>query len=232
MQSTSCKIKSIEKINGFLFRIFLTPSSVVSYKAGQYLLVEMGENDKRPFSIANAPLNSTDIELHIGALPENTYAMQVIEKMQSGEDIYVDVGNGDAFLQEASVRPIIIVAGGTGFAYAKSLVEQAIRLKLNVPIHLFWGVRVRSYLYFEEEMRQLVAKNTNVYFTPVVEILENNWDGQTGYVGQVILNEFDDLSTFDIYIAGRFDMAKIARNDFIKHKALADHIFGDAFSFL
>jgi len=232
MQSIRCKVKSIEKINGFLFRIFLTPSSVVSYKAGQYLSVVMDENDKRPFSIANAPLNGTDIELHIGSLPENTYAMQVIEKMQSAEDIYVEIGNGNAFLQEGSVRPIIIVAGGTGFAYAKSLVEQAIRLKLNVPIHLFWGVRVRSYLYFEKKMRQLAAENTNVSFTPVVEIFENDWDGKTGLVCQVILNEFDDLSTFDIYIAGRFEMAKIARDAFIKQNALSAHIFGDAFSFL
>ncbi|MCK5817926.1 MAG: NAD(P)H-flavin reductase [Psychromonas sp.] len=232
MQSTSFKVKSIEKTNGFLYRIFLTPSIPVSYKAGQYLSVVMGENDKRPFSIANAPFNNTDIELHIGALPENTYAMQVVEKMQLETEIYADIGNGEAFLQEASVRPIIILAGGTGFAYAKSLVEQAITLKLNVPIHLFWGVKSRSYLYFEEEMIQLVAENTNVYFTPVVELPEDNWNGKKGYVHQVILNEFDDLSPFDIYIAGRFEMAKKARDDFIKKNALSDHIFGDAFAFM
>ena len=232
MQAVNCKVKNIEKLNNFLFRVLLTPSDKVSFKAGQYVSVVMGEKDKRHFSIANAPLNSTDIELHIGATPENTYAMQVIEKMQTAGEVSVEIGNGEAFLQEASTRPIIILAGGTGFAYAKSLIEQAIALNMNTPIHLFWGVRERSYLYFEKEAENWASQYGNIYFNPVVELPENNWIGRTGYVHQAVLNEFDDLSAFDIYIVGRFEMAKIARDDFMEKGALKDHVYGDAFAFI
>ena len=61
----------------------------------------MGEKDKRHFSIANAPLSDL-IELHIGATPENSYAMQVIEKMQLDGEILAEVGNGEAYLRENS----------------------------------------------------------------------------------------------------------------------------------
>ena len=47
-----------------------------------------------------------------------------------------------------------------------------------------------------------------------------------------MLNDFPDLSAFDIYIVGRFEMAKIARDDFIKQNALLDHLYGDAFAFI
>lgn len=232
MQAVTCKVKSLEKVNDFLFRVFLTPSESTPYKAGQYVSIVMGEKDKRHFSIANAPLNSTDIELHIGATPENTYAMQVIDQMKSTGEVSVEIGNGSAFLQETSVRPIIILAGGTGFSYAKSLVEQAIALQMNVATHLFWGVRERSYLYFEKEAADWASKHENIHFNPVVELPENDWQGKTGYVHKAILDEFDDLSAFDIYVVGRFEMAKVARDDFVRQGAIKDHIFGDAFAFI
>ena len=86
MSQITCNVASIEKLNAFLYRIFLAPTSVVSFKAGQYVSVIMGEGDKRHFSIANTP-SSDLIELHIGATEDNKYAMQVVEKMQSGETI-------------------------------------------------------------------------------------------------------------------------------------------------
>jgi aquacobalamin reductase/NAD(P)H-flavin reductase len=228
----SCKVKSIEKVNDFLFRVFLTPSETVTYKAGQYISVEMGEKDKRHFSIANAPLNGTNIELHIGATVENSYAMQVIEKMQNDNVVDVEIANGNAFLQAASQRPIIIVAGGTGFAYAKSLIEQAIALDLKNPIYLYWGVKERSSLYFEEQAIAWHSHYENITFRPVVEIAGNDWKGRTGYVHQAILNDFPELSKFDIYVVGRFEMAKIVREDFVEKGAKTEHIFGDAFAFI
>ncbi|HIP76604.1 MAG TPA: NAD(P)H-flavin reductase [Psychromonas hadalis] len=231
-KAVSCNVKNVEKVNDFLFRVFLIPSGAVSYKAGQYISVVMGEKDKRHFSIANGPVNATDIELHIGATPENSYAMQVIEKMQNEGVVDVEIANGNAFLQENSTRPIIILAGGTGFAYAKSLIEQAIALNLNNPIHLYWGVKKRSYLYFEDQANSWHEQHSNIEFKPVVELPEANWNGRTGYVHQAILNDFSDLSDFDIYVVGRFEMAKIARDDFTKQGAKIENIFGDAFAFI
>ena len=110
MSIVSCKVNSIEKLNDFLYRIFLQPDQVTPYQAGQYVSVVMGEKDKRHFSIANGAGGDL-IELHIGATPENSYAMQVIDKMQEeGADYGGDL-NGNAFLRAQSTRAIILVAG-------------------------------------------------------------------------------------------------------------------------
>lgn len=231
MSPITCKVSSIEKLNDFLYRIFLQPQQAVSYKAGQYVSVVMGEKDKRHFSIANAP-SAELIELHIGATPENSYAMQVIEKMQSEGQVDVEIANGDAYLRETSTRPIILMAGGTGFSYVKSLLEHIVELKLPNPVYLYWGVKEYAHFYFEDEASSWAKEHQNIHFHPVIELPEQEWQGHQGYVHQAVLNDFSDLSAFDIYIVGRFEMAKIAREDFVKQNASVAHIYGDAFAFM
>lgn len=231
MPQITCNVASIEKLNAFLYRVFLAPTSVAPFKAGQYVSVVMGEGDKRHFSIANTP-SSDLIELHIGATPDNKYAMQVVEKMQSGDAMEVEIANGDAYLREASTRPIILMAGGTGFSYVKSLLEKIVESEIQNPVYLYWGVKEYSHFYFEEQAKSWSTEHQNIHFHPVVELPEEHWQGKQGYVHQAVLDEFSDLSAFDIYVVGRFEMAKIAREDFVKRGALIDHIYGDAFAFI
>lgn len=231
MQQITCNVTSVEKLNDFLYHVFLKPTQPVEYKAGQYVSIVMGEKDKRHFSIANTPSNEL-IELHIGATPENQYAMQVVEKMQSGEPLEVEVANGQAYLREDSERPIILVAGGTGFAYAKSLLEQIVEANLDNQVYLYWGVKEYSHFYFKEQASDWAAEHPNIHFHPVVELPEDHWQGKQGYVHHAVLEEFKDLSEFDIYVVGRFEMAKVARDDFMQQGALQDHIYGDAYAFI
>lgn len=231
MSIVTCKVSSIEKINDFLYRVFLQPEQAVSYKAGQYVSVVMGEKDKRHFSIANAP-GTELIELHIGATPGNGYAMQVIEKMQNEGEVEVEVANGDAYLRELSTRPIILVAGGTGFSYVKSLLEQIIALQLTNPVHLYWGVKEHAHFYFEKEASGWAEQHQNIHFHPVVELAASEWQGHQGYVHHAVLKDFSDLNAFDIYVVGSFDMLKVAREDFVKQNASIEHVYGDAFAFI
>ena len=231
MSIVTCKVSSIEKLNDFLYRIFLQPQQAVTYKAGQYVSVVMGEKDKRHFSIANAP-GAELIELHIGATPENGYAMQVIDKMKADGQVEVEVANGDAYLRDESTRPIILMAGGTGFSYVKSILEEIVAKELTNPVYLYWGVKEYSHFYFEDEASSWAKAHQNIHFHPVIELPEVEWQGHQGYVHQAVLNDFPDLSEFDIYVVGRFEMAKVAREDFVKQNASLAHLYGDAFSFI
>lgn len=231
MSIVTCKVSSIEKLNDFLYRIFLLPQETVSYKAGQYVSVVMGEKDKRHFSIANAPGEAL-IELHIGATPENAYAMQVIDKMKEEGQVEVEIANGNAYLRDTSTRPIILMAGGTGFSYVKSILEDIVAKGLPNPVYLYWGVKEYSHFYFQDEASSWAKAHQNIHFHPVVELPEAEWQGHQGYVHQSVLNDFPDLSGFDIYVVGRFEMAKVAREDFLKQNASIENIYGDAFAFI
>ena len=108
MQIIQCKVEKIEDLTDTIKRIVLIPDSPLSFNAGQYLQIVMDDDDKRPFSIANAPRADGSIELHIGAEPGNQYAGQVIEKMIKDKSINVEGGLGEAFLSQSDAQATIL----------------------------------------------------------------------------------------------------------------------------
>ncbi|CAM3128859.1 NAD(P)H-flavin reductase [Vibrio rarus] len=232
-----CKVKSIEPLASNTFRVLLHPETPVEFKAGQYLMVIMGEKDKRPFSIASSPCrHAGELELHIGAAEENAYALEVVNRMQealnSDGEIAIDAPHGDAHLQQ-SERSLLLIAGGTGFSYVRSILDHCISQNINNSIHLYWGARTKSQLYAFEELIDLDVQHDNIHFVPVIENDERLWTGKKGNVLQAVMADFKDLSEYDIYIAGRFEMAGSAREQFIfNKKAKVEQIYSDAFAFL
>ncbi len=129
--SIQCKVKSIEPLACNTFRILLHPDNPVAFKAGQYLMVVMGEKDKRPFSIASSPCrHQGELELHIGAAEHNAYALEVVEAMKSALEndgsIIIDAPHGDAWIREESEHPLLLIAGGTGFSYVRSILDHCV----------------------------------------------------------------------------------------------------------
>ncbi|HCH00592.1 MAG TPA: NAD(P)H-flavin reductase [Vibrio sp.] len=233
-----CKVKSIEPLASNTFRILLHPEAPVSFKAGQYLMVVMGEKDKRPFSIANSPCrHSGELELHIGAAEHNAYAIEVVEAMNQayadGGSIQIDAPHGDAWLQEDQERSLLLIAGGTGFSYVRSILDHCISQNKTQPIYLYWGGKDSSQLYAMQELKEIAQQTKNVHFVPVIENEEQDWQGKLGNVLQAIEQDFESLVDFDIYIAGRFEMAGAARDQFVDRKqAQRNRMFADAYAFI
>ena len=100
-------------------------------------------------------------------------------------------------------------------------------------ITFYWGGRQLEHLYDLGELQAISERYPNLKVIPVVEQPDENWRGRTGTVLSTVLEDFGDLSGHDIYIAGRFEMAKIARDRFCgERNAKATQLFGDAFDFL
>lgn len=236
--SIKCKVKSIQQLACNTYQILLHPESPVAFKAGQYLMVEMGENDKRPFSIASSPCrHQGELELHIGAFEHNNYAIEVVEKMKlalsDSSDIVVDAPHGEAWIREESEHPLLLIAGGTGFSYVRSILDHCISQNKQNPIYLYWGAKNQKQLYAIEELESISQKYSHVHFTPVIEDFNSGWSGKVGNVLQAISEDFDTLAGYDIYIAGRFEMAGAARELFTQNRqANSERIFADAFAFI
>ncbi|MFV0574283.1 MAG: NAD(P)H-flavin reductase [Vibrio sp.] len=236
--TTQCKVKSIEPLASNTYRILLQPEAPISFKAGQYLMVVMGEKDKRPFSIASSPCrHAGELELHIGAAEHNAYAIEVVEAMNqayaNGSSITIDAPHGDAWLQEGLDRPLLLVAGGTGFSYVRSILDHCISQMKAQPIYLYWGAKDSSQLYAMNELEDIAQTYPNIHFVPVVEDAEQNWSGKVGNVLEAIEQDFASLVDFDIYIAGRFEMAGAAREQFTQNKqANPNRMFADAYAFI
>lgn len=209
----------------------------IDFKPGQYLMVVMGEKDKRPFSIASSPCrHQGELELHIGSADENPYSQEVVEKIRDAKlhdnMIEIDAPHGDAWLQDSN-RPLLLIAGGTGFSYVRSILDHCLGQNIEKPIYLYWGARTECQLYAYDELMDIAQRNVNVHFIPVIEQVKSGWLGKEGNVLSAVKSDFDSLAEFDIYIAGRFEMAGAAKELFTKEKnALVERMFSDAYSFI
>ncbi|ATA26178.1 NAD(P)H-flavin reductase [Brenneria goodwinii] len=233
MTTLSCKVTLVEAITDTVYRVRLLPEAPFSFRAGQYLMVVMDERDKRPFSMASTPMDTDFIELHIGASELNLYAMAVMERILQERTLTVDIPHGEAWLREESDRPLVLIAGGTGFSYVRSILLTALAQQPERDVSIYWGGRENKHLYDLGELEALATQYPNLQVIPVVEQPEEGWRGRTGTVLSAVLQDYGSLAEQDIYIAGRFEMAKIARERFCNERgALATHMFSDAFSFI
>ncbi|WP_192459323.1 NAD(P)H-flavin reductase [Musicola keenii] len=233
MTTLSCTVISVDAITDTVYRVRLLPSAPFTFQAGQYLMVVMDERDKRPFSIASTPMEQNFIELHIGASEMNLYAMAVMDRILKEQSLIVDLPHGEAWLREDSDRPLILIAGGTGFSYVRSILLTALAHQPHRQISIYWGGRETRHLYDLSELEALDEQFANLKVIPVVEQPEGEWRGRTGTVLSAVLQDFGSLTEYDIYIAGRFEMAKIARERFCNERgAQAAHLYSDAFSFI
>lgn len=233
MSTLNCKVTSVESITETVFRVCLKPDGPFSFLAGQYLMVVMGERDKRPFSMASTPTERDYIELHIGASELNLYAMAVMDRILKENEIVIDIPHGDAWLREDSKRPLLLIAGGTGYSYARSILLTALEKDQQRNISLYWGGREEQHLYDLNQLEALSIEFPQLNIVPVVEHPAEDWQGRVGTVIGAVMQDYSSLAEHDIYIAGRFEMAKIARERFCEERSAEEsQIFSDAFAFL
>ena len=162
MTTLSCKVTSVEAITDTVYRVRLVPEAAFAFRAGQYLMVVMDERDKRPFSMASTPSEQEFIELHIGASELNLYAMAVMDRILKEREIEVDMPHGEAWLRDDEARPLILIAGGTGFSYVRSILLNALARNPNRDIGIYWGGREAKHLYDLAELFKVFGDSTRM----------------------------------------------------------------------
>jgi NAD(P)H-flavin reductase/quinol-cytochrome oxidoreductase complex cytochrome b subunit len=200
------------------------------YRAGQYFNVVLEDEARRAFSFATAPDDSDSIEMHVRLVPGGRFTTHVFERMQVGDTLRIEGPFGRFTLRE-SAKPLIFVAGATGFAPVKSMLEHAFAAGIQRRMLLYWGVRHRVDLYMAELAQRWAAEHANFSFVPVLSepAPQDQWTGRTGLVHEAILADFPNLSGFDIYTCGSVKMVESARPAFIAQGLAEDACFADAF---
>ena len=203
----------------------------IAFYAGQYLNVLLDDGSKRSFSFATAPQASERIELHIRRIPGGRFTGHVFERMQPGDRLRFEGPLGSFFLREDSEKPIIFVAGSTGFAPVKSMLEHAFASGLKRRMLLYWGVKSPRDLYLAELPRQWAREHDNFSFVPVLSepAPGERWEGRTGLVHEAILADFPDLAGYQVYACGSVAMVEAAHPAFRAHGLAQDDCFADAF---
>lgn len=230
-----CRVQELTKLadDVMLMTLKLPVNERLAFRAGQYIEFMLKGGARRAFSLANAPHDDGFLQLHIRKIEGGSFTGHVFEDMQVKEILRFEGPHGTFHLREESNKPIIFVAGGTGFAPIKSMVEHAIHNQITRPMKIYWGSRNRAGLYMETLAQSWADTHPHIEFIPVLSEAgeQDQWRGRTGLVHQAVLEDHADLAAYQVYACGAPGMIDAARIDFCSHGLPADEFFADAFTF-
>lgn len=208
-----------------VLRLRLPPTANFNYLPGQYIDL-MYNGIARSYSIASAPAEKNMLELHIRKVENGKFSHFVFNEFKPNQLLRMQGPVGTFFVRD-NEKPLIFLAGGTGFAPVKAMVESLIKQDDKRTIHIYWGVRTRHDIYSNlPEQWELKYPHIKSH---VVISNDEQWKGRSGFVHQAVLNDFDKLDEFMVYACGAPAMINIARQTFIE-KGLDEHSFiADAF---
>ena len=235
IKTLPCRVESIERLTHDIMKLELKlpETERLQFLAGQYIEFLLKDGKRRAYSIANAPHDDAFIELHIRHVPDGQFGDYVFDGMKVKELFRIEGPLGSYYLREESDRPIIMMGGGTGFAPLKGMLEHAFHINFDRPIHLFCGVRARKDLYMDEMVQDWLKQHDNLKYTPVLSEpeVEDNWQGKTGFVHQAIIDQYPDLSGYDVYMSGPPPMIKAGMDAFYTHGLPESQIYSDSFEY-
>lgn len=218
-----------------VMRLFLKLPAAqrLQFLAGQYIDFLLPDGRHRSFSLANAPHDDEFIELHIRHVEEGEFTEYVFDYMKEKSMVRIEGPHGDFYLREDSSRPIILVAGGTGFAPIKGIIEHAFAAGVGRAIHLYWGARAKVDLYLDNLPRQWVEEYANFRYTAVLSAPPetDKWPGRIGYVHEAVAADYADLGCHDIYAAGPPAMVRATRDACVSLGLPTRQFYSDPFEF-
>lgn len=215
-----------EPLNQQVQRVMLRPSVPIEFQAGQYVALSVDSDDCRYYSIASPDMQRDLIELHIDA--GNTSKGALNKLLQLKRARLVKLG-GHAFLRKDSMAPLLLIAGGVGFSYVRSILLSSLEQSPNREIHLYWVAKEETQLYALEELQALAKKNPNFALTVVMKTGKS--ERGIDLLLDKIKYEHQTLTHMEVYIAGRFDTSHLLRDHLTNRlDATLHNVFSDAFA--
>ena len=197
---------------------------------GQYLDVLLPGGKRRAFSIANAPHTGTQVELHVRHVAGGDFTHRVFTDLAIGATLRVEGPLGTFVPREDSERPMIFVAGGTGFAPIKALVEHFLHLGTRRTMHLYWGARTPQDLYLRQ-LPQQWSDSGAIDFVAVISDVESTHSERSGLVHEAVLEDHADLSDCDVYMSGPPALIDAGRRSFVQAGLPEDRLYYDSFDY-
>ena len=226
------RVETMDRLGPELIRltVSLPQGERIAFASGQYINILLPDGERRAYSFANAPHDNAQIELHIGLVPGGRFTTHVFDAMQVGDTLRFEGPLGQFTLHESEL-PILFVAGATGFAPVKSIIEDAFHRGLRRPMWLYWGVRRLDNLYLSALAEQWQREHDNLHFVPVLSEPDpgDAWQGRHGLVHEAMLADFPDMRGYEIYVCGSVKMVEAAVPAFINQGLDENFCFSDAF---
>lgn len=151
--------------------------------------------------MASAP-GAEHLEFHIRRVAGGAVTTHVLENLSVGDPVRISGPMGTAHYRAAHTGPMLLLAGGSGLAPIKAIVEAALAAGALQDLFVYFGARDERDIYLESHFQDLAARHGNLKFTVVLSEPDGPTERRTGFLAEAVAADFADLDGFKAYLAG------------------------------
>ena len=161
---------------------------------------KVDETVTRAYSMANYPEEFGIIMLNVriatpppgsNGIPPGIMSSYIFN-LKPGDKVTISGPYGEFFAKETN-REMCFIGGGAGMAPMRShIFDQFRRIKTSRKATFWYGARSLREMFYQEDFDSIAAENPNfTWYTALSDPLpEDNWTGLTGFIHQVLYNEY------------------------------------------
>ena len=188
----------------------LVEPAKITFKAGQFLSFEVGQDEKkrtiiRPYSIASPPSSLEVLTLLFNLVPGGPGSTYLFS-LKEGEETQFKGPTGAFYLRDDLTRDHLFVATGTGIAPIRSMLLALFEREAAGSVTLYWGLRSRRDLYYQDELAAWAQTHPKFTFTTTLSRPENGWGGERGRVTRLVEERLASVKNLAVYLCGNSGM--------------------------
>lgn len=183
-----------------LVRVTPADSSPLLFTAGQYARIGFIGTPVRSYSMANRERDGS-LEFHIRRVAGGIASEHIHGVLKTGDKVELEFPLGSSYLRKSHSGPMLCIAGGSGLAPIKSIVETALANGMKQPIHVYHGVRNERDLYLIKHFQTLAEQYANLTFVVALSEAETT-QYRRGFVTKAVADDLVNLDGWKAYVAG------------------------------
>lgn len=234
IKTLPCRIAQLTPLAPDVMQVFLRLPAVetLRFHPGQYLDILLDGGRRRSFSIASPPHDSDLLELHLRRVPGGGFTDGLFGASPVGSLLRIEGPIGQ-FVYQEHPSPLLMIAGGTGFAPLKSMLRHILEGGIDKPIHLYWGARLAHDVYEEKLVLEWVQRYPQLQFTAVLSEATRAEapHHRLGWVHEAVLADHPYLEPFHVYAAGPPALIEAIRASFPQRGVREGRLHFDSFDY-
>jgi propane monooxygenase reductase component len=197
---------------------------------GQYVDITVpGTDEVRSFSMANTSAReSGQLEFVIKIYPDGLFSHFLDTKLRIGDQLDITGPFGVFTLRDAPDTDLVFVGGGAGMAPILCLLRSMAERGINRKAVYYYGARRRGDLCFEDELRALEQQLPDFRYVPALS--EDEWEGETGLITDVVSRLAGNLPKAHAYVCGPPPMVEAAVPLLTRLGVPEKHVYWDKFT--
>ena len=218
--SMKTSIKSVKLVSDSTIALTVAGDDVakLSFLPGQYANLQVpGTDAHRAYSFSSMPRDG-EVSFLIRNVPGGLMSGYLTGSAKAGDEIVMNGPKGSFYLRDI-VRPVLMLAGGTGLAPFTAMLDKIVAAGGSpFPVHLIYGVNNDTDLVDIDKLEAFAQALPNFSYALVV-VDPNSAQPKKGYVTNHLEDGQLNAGEVDIYLCGPPPMVE-AVNQYLRDKGV------------